>query len=990
MKKINLLLLVSAVVLSAATVFAGSDDKGITGYGPPDEKDAVRALQRDYRPHLGLTTEEFDLGIPDLGLTEEAANAVAAAPDWLKDDLADNFSYMDEAHQHEAAELILSPSDVNYRDEYCFMAAHIAPEMLMNPRFDFGIFEDNVSLIYEAAPLLSYVQLVEHGDPASGGEYYTTVTHRWLIDGAPEWREIPRDIYYWYIVHPKISDEKVAYVVPEGGGFSAPPDGAFWRSYLFYDSNVTDSYAQHYLEYAPQHEISDAMLDGWGPSAKGHLTDFEIAPTSIASAAGSADAIVLADIKWATGNKGSTILATTLRVEAAYDSGGCLLLDNMVEYGNGHTSMGQTAQIGIIKDQDQPEGAVIEDVLTAHGRNYDVLTSADIGVADLADYKKLIVPSYQPYELYQALADNRTWIEDWLDTHKKIFQIHLATYGTEDPAGLVFPSGFSTTSQSNAQYDSVEWTGYPILSDVKENAEYLWDGEEYNLWGGRFFEPGSLALDVIGNWVGKILNYRARGDRPIQPVVIARGHDGNCGELQDLLVAASRTMLIPAQCANNIAWDHVWGEFWADGSWRPYQVSWDRGSTHINNPGVAADSDYGGGKTLSSVTTWRGDEYKDAITHRYSDSCTLTVTVTDAEGNPVDGAKVSILAYPWGGSGGDLITVISQFTDVDGTTDFILGDERDFWGQVESEAGFYPDGDPVQVITESEPDAEYAWDVTVPGIVPQLKATPAAALPSETGDQRLVVHYEVTERALHPLDLQFQHTFSYILDGGNINFFICDADNFAAYRNDESFSAHNIELRNSESDVTFYPPLSGNYYAVIDTTGVLFVRHTVSLDIALEEYDGESWNLLDNLVQNIVMPASATAWAECEMTASACTELGVALEMPDTYFTPGDECYLQVSVCNNTGSPLMNNPLFVLLEVYGEFWFAPGWTQDAQYYPPPFDSGLTTFNAISTFQWPDTGQDSLQGIKFYGALLNESMNDIYGGWDYLEFGFGPE
>ncbi|MBM4399902.1 MAG: T9SS type A sorting domain-containing protein, partial [Candidatus Cloacimonetes bacterium] len=52
---------------------------------------------------------------------------------------------------------------------------------------------------------------------------------------------VPQDIYYWYIVHPKITDEIPAYINPaitennssHSNNISPPPDGKFWRSYLY-------------------------------------------------------------------------------------------------------------------------------------------------------------------------------------------------------------------------------------------------------------------------------------------------------------------------------------------------------------------------------------------------------------------------------------------------------------------------------------------------------------------------------------------------------------------------------------------------------------------------------------------------------------------------------------------------------------------------------------------------------------------------------------
>ncbi len=964
-------------------------DRGMTGSLQPENID--QAKKPAYHSFSTQRGDELTLVLPDFGLTESAWEAVAVAPDWLKDDLVDNLSYSNETIQNAVADMILHPSDIRYRDEYCFMAAHMAPEMLGSPVLDLIIFQENVSGIYTIAPHLDYVELVEYGDPETGGDYYTTVRHKWLIgEGQTEWREIQKEFYYWYIVHPKISDEKVGYVDPVTGSFADPPTGVFWRDYLWSDSDVTANYAEHFLETGSEQIISDEDLDNWGPSAKGYLVCTDIAPTSIAEPVSQPGHPVLADIKWVTGNYSSTILATTMRVESAYASGTCLVLENMTAYGNGHQKLTDASQIAVIKDQDQPEGAVIENVLTAQGRPYTVLTSTDIGVADLSGYMKIIIPSNQPRLLYQAIADNRTWIEDWLNTHRRVFEIHLATSDAEDPFGLVFPGGFTSTSQTTGTFDDIRWSGYPVLRDVVPNAAYYWDGVQQSFWGGRHFEPDSFALDVAGNWTGKILNYRARGDRPIQPAAVAWGHDGNCGELQDLLVATARTLLIPAQCVLNRAWDHVWGEFWADGEWRPYQVSWDRGNTYLDNCAVGMDSDCGSSKTLSAVTTWRGDHYKDAVTHRYSQSCQLHVNVKDSQGNPVDGAKVEIKVYPMGGSSGTLVTTIAQFTDIDGTSDFILGEGRDFWGSVISSAGNYPQGsDPESIITGSLPDAQYTWEVTVPDTVPQLDISFIDTFSESDGDERLKVSYEVIKRALHPMDIARQQTFSFGMEDGLINMFICDESNFNAYRNKQTFEAYNGALRSHSGSALFTTPSSDTWYVVFDTTDILFARQSITIAVDLERYDGSEWVLIESINQGVMLPGAASTWVSADLQGPACQNLGVTLEMPGEFFTPGSDFWLHATVCNDTDSPLTVNPLFVLLDVYGQIWFAPDWTQGVNYYPPPFNPGETELEPISLITWPETGPNNVSGIKFYGALLNEQMSDIVGVWSMKEFGWGP-
>jgi hypothetical protein len=155
-------------------------------------------------------------------LTDSAKLAVAVAPDWLKDDLADNFRRLGETQQNRCAGAILDCPDKRYYDELCFQVAHLSPGVLtaMNSR----ILTDNVQQAYVIAPELQYVDIVDYGDPLQGGDYYSTTEYAAVVGGETTMVEIPRDIYYWWVVMPKITDEPPIYMYD-----------CFWREYLFHE-----------------------------------------------------------------------------------------------------------------------------------------------------------------------------------------------------------------------------------------------------------------------------------------------------------------------------------------------------------------------------------------------------------------------------------------------------------------------------------------------------------------------------------------------------------------------------------------------------------------------------------------------------------------------------------------------------------------------------------------------------------------------------------
>ncbi len=187
---------------------------------------------------------------------------------------------------------------------------------------------------------------------------------------------------------------------------------------------------------------------------------------------------------------------------------------------------------------------------------------------------------------------------------------------------------------------------YPLLKEKISGIKYLWDGKAYSSPGGRLWNVSitahPTAIEAIGYWIGKTVPYGAMGSRPGQPQKIAHEHNGWCGELQRLAVAAQRTLLVPSVAACNVAEDHVWREFYERG-WHQNDNWWYDGGGTVDIPDVYS---YGWGKNMSSVYGWRGDDAIYEQTARYihsDDRVTISFNVRDLFLQPIDGARVTAL-----------------------------------------------------------------------------------------------------------------------------------------------------------------------------------------------------------------------------------------------------------------------------------------------------------------------------------------------------------
>ncbi len=125
-------------------------------------------------------------------------------------------------------------------------------------------------------------------------------------------------------------------------------------------------------------------------------------------------------------------------------------------------------------------------------------------------------------------------------------------------------------------------------------------------------------------------------------------------------------------------------------------------------------------------------------------------------------------------------------------------------------------------------------------------------------------------------------------------------------------------------------------------------------------------------------------------------ELGVRLELAASRISPQEEFWVRGHLNNPGPEPLNHVPLFFLLEVFEAYYFWPSWacwnppySGDIDYMNVNVPVGSRSIYAVSPFTWPDTGDDSMNGLLFFGAMLNEEMSQILGESDSAEWGYGP-
>jgi len=153
------------------------------------------------------------------------------------------------------------------------------------------------------------------------------------------------------------------------------------------------------------------------------------------------------------------------------------------------------------------------------------------------------------------------------------------------------------------------------------------------------------------------------------------------------------------------------------------------------------------------------------------------------------------------------------------------------------------------------------------------------------------------------------------------------------------------------------------------------------------DYQGGSYDVFAALLDKQLTGETPTPSPTATATQS-CTS-GVSLWMPATHFSPGSLCSCTATFCNNTGSLLEGYPLFVILDVFGVYYFAPGFNSELDNYLaqfPRFPPGETIVEVLPEFSWPEDA-GTVDGIFWYAGVTDPEMTEIIGDYDVWEFGW---
>ena len=182
------------------------------------------------------------------------------------------------------------------------------------------------------------------------------------------------------------------------------------------------------------------------------------------------------------------------------------------------------------------------------------------------------------------------------------------------------------------------------------------------------------AILEVNHWCHERVTYRPGDARTSSPLNTIKTAFGRCGEESTLLVAALRSVGIPARQVYTPRWahtddNHAWVEAWADGQWfflgacEPEPVlnlGWfNESASRGMLMHTKVFGDYDGPEEVVSRTPCYTEI--NVVSH-YAPVSQIDVTVVDVKGQPVAGALVEFKLYNYA----EFYTVAQKTTDADG------------------------------------------------------------------------------------------------------------------------------------------------------------------------------------------------------------------------------------------------------------------------------------------------------------------------------------
>lgn len=189
------------------------------------------------------------------------------------------------------------------------------------------------------------------------------------------------------------------------------------------------------------------------------------------------------------------------------------------------------------------------------------------------------------------------------------------------------------------------------------------------------------AVLEVNHWCHEHVTYQPADARTSAPLATMRTALGRCGEESTFLVAALRSVGIPARQVYTPRWahtddNHAWVEAWADGKWHflgacepepVLDLAWF--NAPVSRAMLTHTKAFGDYRGPEEVLLRTSNYTEINLIDNYAKSARIDFHIVSADGKPVPGARVDFKIYNYA----EYCPVVTKYADAQGTTSLTAG-----------------------------------------------------------------------------------------------------------------------------------------------------------------------------------------------------------------------------------------------------------------------------------------------------------------------------
>lgn len=153
-------------------------------------------------------------------------------------------------------------------------------------------------------------------------------------------------------------------------------------------------------------------------------------------------------------------------------------------------------------------------------------------------------------------------------------------------------------------------------------------------------------------------------------------------------------------------------------------------------------------------------------------------------------------------------------------------------------------------------------------------------------------------------------------------------------------------------------------------------------------FDRYKPRLIVNVFSPTPLPTQTPPPTQTPLPTSTPCDIVLEIEMPSNSFYPNDLCWVDLWITNVTEDVFWKTPVFVVLDLYGSYYFAPSFT-DFDYYSWNAFPGRWRLSILDVFTWPE-GVGVAEDVCWWAAATDSEFSILLSEMHSLTFNWYPE